>query len=93
MKDEEINDEEYKAAVEAFYKVYKPARKKYNLRMASHFSLFDDDWIEVTQWQYDRRVAQIFKVKEEGAIEVWKRATAEIQNFVNKMKMEEQRHG
>lgn len=93
MKDEEINDEEYKAAVEAFFRVYKRARERYNLRMASHFSLFDDDWIEVKRWHGDKPVETLFKVKEEGSIQCYERATVEMQHWLDKKRMEEQKNG
>lgn len=42
--------DEYREAVKEFYRVYRPLQKKYNLRMHSRFSIYDDGFIEI--WEY-----------------------------------------
>lgn len=43
-------DERYKKAVHEFYGAYRELQKRMNLRMASHFSMYTDNYIEI--WEY-----------------------------------------
>ena len=36
------NDEEYREVIRRFYEVYRPLQKRHNLRLHSHFSIYDD---------------------------------------------------
>ena len=40
------NDEEYREVIRRFYEVYRPLQKRHNLRLHSHFSIYDDGFIE-----------------------------------------------
>lgn len=74
-------DELYKQAVHEFYEVYAPLRKKYNLRMHSHFSIYDEGYIEIWQYEGDTRKRRVCWVKEEDDVEVYKKATDTMKNF------------
>ena len=41
------NDEEYREVIRRFYEVYRPLQKRHNLRLHSHFSIYDDGFIEI----------------------------------------------
>lgn len=75
------NEELYRAAVHEFYEVYNPLRKKYNLRLHSHFSIYDDGYIEIWQYRGETRTRRVCWVKESDDIEVYKRATEYMRDF------------
>ena len=35
------NDGEYREVIKRFYEVYRPLQKRHNLRLHSHFSIYD----------------------------------------------------
>lgn len=79
-----MNEEEtelYRAAISEFYKVYNPLRKKYNLRLNSHFSIYGDGHIEIWQYEGGERKRCICWVNERDDIEVYKRAEQIMREF------------
>ena len=59
----------------------KTKRKRYSLRMHSHFSIYDDGLIEIWEYQGDTRKRTICKAKEENEIECYKNAIQELKSF------------
>lgn len=72
---------EYSEAVKEFYRVYRPLQKKYNLRMHSRFSIYDDGFIEIWEYTGEKRGKCVCKVKEEKDVECYKRAAEELQSY------------
>lgn len=88
MSEDEL--ELYRAAVHEFYEVYEPLRKKYNLRYHSRFSIYDDGYIEIWQYEGDVKKRLICKVKESDDAEVYKRAAELMRSFGKSQKEREQ---
>lgn len=65
---------EYRAAVRQFYEIYRPIARKYGLRMSSHFSIYDDNWIKIFKGE-DTDRKQIIKSEEENDADCYNRAT------------------
>lgn len=79
----EISEEDmerYRAAVRHFYDVYKPIAKRYNLTMASHFSVYDTGWIKIYMNKGERR-KQVVKVEEEDDADCYNRATDALESW------------
>ena len=72
---ESSKDKERKRAIEEFYRIYRQLQKKKDLRIHSRFSIYDDGIIEIWEYQEDKRVRNICKVKEESETACYKRAT------------------
>lgn len=87
----EASDEEYKKAVNDFYQVYLPARKKYNLRMDSSFSVTDDGKIEIWRYEGERKAEKVcrIKVSEADDIVCYQKAKQEIEDYVRKKEEQE----
>lgn len=68
------NDEEYREVIRRFYEVYRPLQKRHNLRLHSHFSIYDDGLIE-------QRSKRVCKVKEENDIDCYKRAIEALERY------------
>jgi hypothetical protein len=87
------NDRERSEAIHNFYEIYKPLSKRYNLRMNSHFSIYqrDQDYIEIYEYSGDTRGARICLVKEDEEIDCYRKAAEEMKNYGRK-KSEEKGH-
>ena len=57
------NDEEYREVIRRFYEVYRPLQKRHNLRLHSHFSIYDDGLIEIWEYKGEQRSKCVCKVK------------------------------
>ena len=89
------NNEEWEKertkAIKEFYREYEPIRKKYNLRMQSHTSLFDEGFIKIWRYEGEEKKELILTCKEEDDVELYKRATSNLISF--KKIMEESKNG
>lgn len=74
-------EEERRELIKKFYRIYRPLQKKYNLRMHSHFSIYDDGRIKI--WEYTGEVQGrcICTVKEREEINCYKRAIEELESY------------
>lgn len=87
----EASDEEYKKAIYDFYQVYTPARKKYNLRMESSFSVYDDGRIEIWRYEGEQKAEKVCRIKVSEADDIicFKKAKQEIEDYIRKMEEQE----
>lgn len=90
--DEERKEAEYRAAVQDFYAIYRPLQKKYNLRMHSHFSIYDDGLIEAWEYHGETKGKCILRVKEAEDIDCYKRATEDLKSY-EKEREKQWQHG
>lgn len=82
--DNEQTEARYRNAEREFNEVYKPLKKRYNLRMHSCFSIYADGLIEAWEYDGDTRGKCILKVTEEDSIECYKRATEYLKDYKRK---------
>lgn len=75
------SEEEYREVIKRFYEVYRPLQKRHNLRLHSHFSIYDDGLIEIWEYKGEKRSKCVCKIKEENDIDCYKRATDELKNY------------
>lgn len=74
-------EEEYKEVIREFYRIYRPLQWQHNLRLHSRFSIYDDGFIEIWEYEGEQRKKCICKVKEESDIECYKRATEALISY------------
>ncbi len=74
---------EYNAAVDRFFKIYRPLQKQYDLCMHSEFSIFSDGYIEV--WEYGGAAKKhcIFHIKDEDEASCYRRAAEALESYRN----------
>lgn len=77
-------DDERRALIHEFYQIYRSLRNKKNLRLHSHFSLYDDSFIEIWEYANEKRVRKIVRAKEENEIECYRRAIEELKDYAQK---------
>lgn len=65
--------EEYKELIQEFYRVYRLAKEKQNLRMNDHFGR-DGNLIEIWEYDGEKRKRCVCKVREENEAECYRRA-------------------
>ena len=65
--------DEYAEAVRRFCEIYRPVARRYNLRLHSKFSLYDDGFIKIYQ---DKK--QIIKVEGEDSTLCYRKATEAV---------------
>lgn len=83
-------EDEYTKTVRKFSSIYESLKKKYNLRMSSSFSIYQDGLIEI--WEYDngRKKKCICRAKEKEDIDCYKMAISNLEYF--KKEKEEAEH-
>lgn len=74
-------DDERNKAMREFYQVYRPLQKKYNLRMHSHASIYDDAFIRIWEYKGEVRGECICYAKEEDEAACYRRAADELRNY------------
>lgn len=84
-------EDEYKEIVRKFEEIYRPLRKRYNLRSHMHFSIYDDGLIEIWEYRGETKGKCILRVKETESVDCYKRAIEELNNY--KKEREEAEHG
>lgn len=71
----------YTIAVHEFYRTYRPAQKRYNLRMHSYESLTGDTVIEIWNYHGEEKGKLICNAKEETAVECYERVTEQLKIY------------
>lgn len=89
-------DERYKKAAHEFYGAYRELQKRMNLRMASHFSMYTDNYIEIWEYRGEVKGRLVLKVKiqkgeEDSDAECYEKAADLIKNILREKKGEQ--HG
>ncbi len=84
-------DAEYRAAVQAFYRVYEPLRDKYGLRMWSHTSVYDEGFIKINRYEGEKKEMLVCHVSEEDDTALYRKATEDL--IFWKRRMEERQNG
>ena len=84
-------EEERTKAIREFYREYEQIRKKYNLRMHSLTSLYDEGLIKIWRYEGEKRKELILTCKEEDDVELYKKATSDLIRI--KKIMEESKNG
>ena len=74
-------EDEYKEIVRKFYEIYRPLKKRYNLRSHIHFSIYDDGLIEIWECKGETKGKCILRVREEEDIDCYKRAIDELKYY------------
>lgn len=86
-------EDEYVKTVRKFNEIYAPLRKKYNLRLHSHFSIYKDGLIEIWKYRGEAREKLIVRVSEPEDIDCYNRAIEELESFQKQKEREESGHG
>lgn len=85
--------DEYAQAEKAFYEIYRPLQKKYNLRYHTHFSILENEDGLIEIWEYigEEHGRRILRVEETESIDCYKKATDQLKSY--KQEREEKEHG
>lgn len=86
----EENEEEYRAAIKEYYRIYRELQKIYRLKESGHSDLYGNNLIEIWEYKGDGRVRRICKVEAENETECYRRAAEILKNYGRK-KAEEER--
>lgn len=68
------NDKERSELIRTFYQIYRPIQKSHGLRYHMHFDIYNNNFIEIWEYEGERRGRCICKVKEETETACYKRA-------------------
>ena len=74
-------EDEYSKVVRKFYEIYRPLQKKYNLRLHTHFDIYDDGRIEIFEYEGEVRGKYVCRIKEKEDIECYRKAIQELENY------------
>ena len=76
-------DDEYRKLIHEFHSIYDPLRKAHNLRMSSHSSIYEseDDWIEIWEYEGERKKKLVVREKEKNIEDCYKRAIEELKSY------------
>lgn len=77
-------DDERSKAMRDFYQIYRPLQKKYNLRMHSHASIYDEAFIRIWEYRGEVKGECVVYAKEEDEAACYRRATDELINYSNR---------
>lgn len=80
----EENEEEYRALIYEYYRIYRPLHKKYNLRERGHFDIYGNNSIEIWEYTGEKRGYCVCKVEEETGIECYKKAIEMLKYYSRK---------
>lgn len=83
------NDAAYSAAVHEFYTTYRPLQRRYNLRMRSHQSIYDDGFIEIWEYNGESRGRCVCKAKEADDVALYKSATDWLKDYAHRKEKRE----
>ena len=68
------NDKERSELIRTFYQIYRPIQKSHGLRYHMHFDIYNNNFIEIWEYEGERRGRCICKVKEETETACYKQA-------------------
>lgn len=80
----EENDVERRALIHKFYQLYRPLQKRRSLRYHMHFDVYGNNFIEIWEYEGEKKGRCICKVKEETEIECYKRAVELLESYSGK---------
>lgn len=75
------NNEERKALIHKYYQTYRRLKERYNLRLYSHFDIYNNNFIEVWEYEGGREVRCICNVKAESETMCYMKAIEELKNY------------
>ena len=73
--------DEYSEVVRKFYEIYRPLQKKHNLKLHTHFDIYDDGRIEIWECEGETCVKHVCRVKEKEDIECYRKAIQELEHY------------
>lgn len=76
-----VEGEDYSSAVSEFLRIYRQLQKKYDLRMRSHESLYEDSVIEIWECEDGELKRKVCKVQEEDAAVCYRRAADQLRFY------------
>lgn len=80
----EENEEERRAALHEFYRIYRELQKSHSLREHSHFDIYGNNLIEIWEYTGEKRGRCVCKVKEETETACYKRAIEMLESYSRK---------
>ena len=80
----EENEEERRAVIQEYYRIYRQLRKSHSLRERSHFDIYGNNSIEIWEYTGEIRGRCVCKVKEETETACYKRATEMLESYSRK---------
>lgn len=80
----EGNEEERRALVREYYRIYRLMQKQRNLREHSHFDIYGNNLIEIWEYEGEKRVHCICRVKEETETACYRRAAEMLYSYSRK---------
>lgn len=85
------SDEERSEVLKKFYEIYRPLQRRNNLRMYSHCSIYekDDAFIEIWEYEGEKKVRNICRAKEENEIDCYRRAIDALEAYGKKGEIKE----
>lgn len=77
----EENEEERRAELKKFYRIYRELQKRHSLRERSHFDLYGDNRIEIWEYAGEQKKRCICKVEGESETECYRRAAETLEGY------------
>ena len=72
--------EEYETELKKFYEIYLPLKRKYNLQLHSHFSIWEDGWIKIYK-KTGRQQKLIIKAESESDAACYRMAREQLNSW------------
>ena len=83
-------EREYVSAVTEFYEYYDKLKGVVHCRMNSHFSIYDDDYLEVWQYEGAKKTRLLFRINtqkkdNQSVAETYRRATEAVKQLLKEV--------
>lgn len=73
----------FEEAVNKFHDIYDKVRKKYNLRLHTKFNIYGEGFIEIYEYDGEKRGRCVVKINEEDEAECYLRAAAALEMYIS----------
>lgn len=80
----EENEEERRVLIHTFCQIYRQLQKRSGLRYHMHFDIYDNNLIEIWEYEGERKGRCICKVKEDTEIACYQRAIDQLESYSRK---------
>lgn len=84
--------EEYEKELKEFYDIYLPLKRRYNLQMHSHFSIWEEGWIKIYK-RDGRQQNLIVKAESESDAACYRMAREQLNSWETAQLKEEKQAG
>lgn len=82
--------EEYEKEIKKFYDVFLPLKRRYNLQMHSHFSIWEEGWIKIYK-RDGRKQNLIIKAESESDTACYRMAREQLHSWETARQKEERK--